>query len=192
VLRATAQRLSGSRIKQLTVDEVEALLPEADVALAAESNLVVMDCLAEQIRRLERAVRRRVRPRPELTRLCTVDGIGPILAWTLLLEVGDIGRFGRVGQFASYCRCVNARRLTNGKKTGENNGKNGNRYLAWAFVEAAHFAVRYNPKIQRDDQRKQAKKNGAVATKAVAHKLARACYYILRDDVPFDVDRAFS
>ena len=137
-------------------------------------------------------VRQRVRPRPELGNLCTVDGIGPILAWTILLEVGDIRRFRGVGPFASYCRCVDARRLTNGKKKGENNGKNGNRYLAWAFVEAAHFAVRYNPKIQRYYQRKQAKKNGAVATKAVAHKLARACYYILRDGVPFDVDRAFA
>jgi transposase len=192
VLRSTAQRLSGNRIKQLTADEVEALLPEADVALAVTSNLAVMDCLVEQIHQLERVIRQRVRPRPELDHLCTVDGIGPILAWTILLEVGDIGRFGRVGQFVSYCRCVEANRLTNGKKKGENNGKNGNRYLAWAFVEAAHFAVRYNPKIQRYYQRKQAKKNGAVATKAVAHKLARACYYILRENVPFDVDRAFA
>jgi transposase len=192
VLRTTAQRLSGNRIKQLTAEEVEALLPEADVALAVTSNLAVMDCLVEQIHQLEGVIRTRVRPRPELDYLCTVDGIGPILAWTLLLEVGDIHRFSRVGQFASYCRCVEAHRFTNGKKKGENNGKNGNRYLAWAFVEAAHFAVRYNPKIQRYYPRKKAKKNGAVATKAVAHKLARACYYILRENVPFDVDRAFA
>ena len=167
-------------------------MPEADVALAAESNLAVMDCLSEQIHQLEHVVRSRVRPRPELDHLCTVDGIGPILAWTLLLKIGDIRRFGRVSQFASYCRCVDANRLSNGKKKGENNGKNGNRYLAWAFVEAAHFAVRYNPKIQRYDQRKKAKKNAAVATKEVAHKLERACYSILREGVPFDVDRAFA
>lgn len=192
VVRATAQRLSGNRVKQLTAEEVADLLPEADVALAVTSNLAVMDCLSEQIHELERVIRQRVRPRPELAYLCTVAGIGPILAWTILLEVGDIGRFRGVGPFASYCRCVDANRLTNGKKKGENNGKNGNRYLAWAFVEAAHFAVRYHPKIQRYYQRKQAKKNGAVATKAVAHKLARACYHILRENVPFDVDRAFA
>jgi transposase len=192
VLRTTALRLTGNRIKQLTAEEVEELLPEADVALAVLSNLAVMDCLVEQIHQLEGVLRKRVRSRPELVNLCTVDGIGLILAWTILLEVGDIRRFGRVGQFASYCRCVGANRFTNGKKKGENNGKNGNRYLAWAFVEAAHFAVRYNPKIQRYYQRKKAKKNGAVATKAVAHKLARACYYILRENVPFDVDRAFA
>ena len=64
--------------------------------------------------------------------------------------------------------------------------------LAWAFVEAANFAVRYNAQIKRFYQRKQAKTNGVVAIKAVAHKLARACYYILRDQVPFEVTKAFA
>jgi transposase len=58
-------------------------------------------------------------------------------------------------------------------------------------VEAANFAVRYNPQIQRYYQRKEAKTNSIVATKAVAHKLARACFYILRDQVPFDIKQAF-
>ena len=87
---------------------------------------------------------------------------------------------------------MGSQRLTNGKPKGKGNVKNGNKYLAWAFVEAANFAVRYHPKIQRFYQRKKAKTNGVVAIKAVAHKLARACYYILRDQVPFDVDRAFA
>ena len=69
--------------------------------------------------------------------------------------------------------------------------KNGNKYLAWAYVEAANFAVRYNPQIKRFYQRKCARSNGVVAIKSVAHKLARACYYILRDEVHFDVNKAF-
>ena len=59
-------------------------------------------------------------------------------------------------------------------------------------MEAANFAVRYNPKIKRYYQRKRAKTKGVVAIKAVAHKLARACYHILRDGSAFDVDRAFA
>jgi hypothetical protein len=59
-------------------------------------------------------------------------------------------------------------------------------------VEAANFAVRNNARVRRFYQRKQAKTNGVVAIKAVAHKLARACYYILRDQVPFDVGKAFA
>jgi hypothetical protein len=63
--------------------------------------------------------------------------------------------------------------------------------LAWAYLEAANFAVRYNPQIKRYYQRKRARTNGIIAIKTVAHKLARACYYILRDQVSFDVNKAF-
>ena len=190
--RNTGQRLAGNAVKKLTSEAVDNLLPQAELALAVQSNVVVMACLAEQIRRLERAVLERVKLAPAFEPLQTVSGIGRILALTIMLETGEIARFSSVGRFASYGRCVGSQRLTNGKPKGKGNVKNGNKYLAWAFVEAANFAVRYHPKIQRFYQRKKAKTNGVVAIKAVAHKLARACYYILRDQVPFDVDRAFA
>jgi len=81
--------------------------------------------------------------------------------------------------------------MSNGNKKGKGNAKNGNKYLAWAFVEAATFAVRYNEKVKRFYQRKKDKTNGMIAIKAVAHKLARACFYILRDRVEFDSAKAF-
>jgi len=58
-----------------------------------------------------------------------------------MLESGDMSRFVKVGNFSSYCCCVKSERLSNSKKKGENNRKNGNKYLAWAFIEAANFAV---------------------------------------------------
>ena len=83
--------------------------------------------------------------------------------------------------------------MSNGKKKGKGNAKNGNKYLAWAYVEAATFAVRHNPNIRRFHQRKVSKtKLNVVATKAVAHKLARACYHMMKEQVPFDVKRAFA
>jgi transposase len=96
-----------------------------------------------------------------------------------------------VGNYASYCRCVGSQKISNGKKKGQGNTKNGNKYLAWAFVEAAHFAIRYNSRIKSFYQRKKAKTKGVVAIKAVAHKLCRACYYIMRDRVAFDITKAF-
>ena len=96
-----------------------------------------------------------------------------------------------MGNFASYCRCVDSRKISNRKKKGQGNTKNGNKYLAWAFVEAANFAIRYNSKIKSFYQRKKAKSKGVVALKAVAHKLCRACYYIMRDQVAFDMTKAF-
>jgi len=103
-----------------------------------------------------------------------------------------VGRFAEVGNFASYARCVDSQRLSNGKKKGAGNVKNGNKYLAWAFIEAANYARRYCPEAKRFFERKKAHTNGIVATKALAHKLARACYHMLKDEKPFDVKRCFA
>ena len=81
--------------------------------------------------------------------------------------------------------------MSNQKKKGKGNVKNGNKYLSWAFMEAAVFAIRYNARVKRFYQRKAAKTKRVVALKAVAHKLARACYHIMHDGVAFDVRRAF-
>ena len=92
-----------------------------------------------------------------------------------------------VGHFASYCRCVGSEHVSNGKRKGAGNTKNGNKYLSWAFIEAAHFAIRYETVIRTYYQRKRAQTHPLVALKAVAHKLARACYHMLREQVPFDL-----
>jgi transposase len=150
-----------------------------------------MSSADEQVELLEQTVTQRVKLRPQFSFLKTVPGIGQILALTIMLETGDIGRFASVGNFASYCRCVGSQKISNGKKKGQGNTKNGNKYLAWAFVEAAHFAIRFNSRIKSFDQRKKAKTKGVVAIKAVAHKLCRACYYIMRDRVAFNITKAF-
>jgi len=189
--RNTGVSLSGNRIKQLSMADLERLVPEADLALAVRSTLAVMHCLAAEIGILERTVKERVKLRPAFTQLLSVSGIGDILALTIMLETGEIGRFATVGNYASYCRCVGSQKLSNGKRKGQGNTKNGNKYLAWAFVEAANCAVRYTSQIKRYYQRKKDKTNGVVALKAVAHKLARACYYVMRDQVPFETAKAF-
>src|SRR5205823_1053278 len=121
----------------------------------------------------------------------TTPGVGDTLATTIMLEMGTPTRFAKVGNFSSYCRCVDSLRESNEKKKGEGNAKNGNKYLAWAFVEAANFARRYCPQAKSFYERKKRKTNGILATKALAHKLARACYHMLREQKPFDVSRCF-
>jgi transposase len=189
--RNTGGSLSANQIKGLDTQQVDELLPDGDLALAVKANLSVMCSADEQTEILERTVTQRVKLRPQFSFLKTVPGIGQILALTIMLETGDIGRFSSVGNFASYCRCVGSQKISNGKKKGQGNTKNGNKYLSWAFVEAAHFAIRFNAKIKSFYQRKKAKTKVVVAIKAVAHKLCRACYYIMRDRVAFDVTKAF-
>ena len=191
IARNTGRRVSGDGIKKLTDSAVTDMLPNPDHALAAQTSVAAMHCLTTQIKKIEKVVLERVRLRQQFKNLKTVNGIGDILGLTIMLEVGEIGRFATVGNFASYARCVNSTRLSNGKKKGTGNTKNGNRYLGWAFMEAAGFAFRYDETIKRYYQRKLAKAHVMVARKAVAHKLARACYYILRDQTVFDVNKAF-
>ena len=189
--RNTGSSLSANRVKGLDVQQVDQLLPDGELALAVKANLSVMSRADEQVELLEQTVTQRVQLRPQFSFLKSVPGIGEILALTIMLETGDIRRFCSVGNFASYCRCVGSQKISNGKKKGQGNTKNGNKYLSWAFVEAAHFAIRYNSKIKSFYQRKKAKTKIVVAIKAVAHKLCRACYYIMRDRVGFDITRAF-
>jgi transposase len=190
--RNTAGSMSANRIKALDSKEVDELVPDADLALAIKANLAMLQCADEQIDILEPTVVERVKLKPEFRFLKTVPGIGQILGLTIMLETGDITRFPAVGDFASYCRCVGSKKISNGKKKGSGNTKNGNKYLAWAFVEAANFAIRFNAKIKGFYQRKKSKTNGIVAIKAVAHKLCRACYYIIKDQVAFDMTKAFA
>ncbi len=189
--RNTASSLSAKRVKGLDVQQVEEFLPNGDLALAVKANLSVMSSADQQVELLEQTVGQRVKLRPQFRFLKSVPGIGEILALTIMLETGDIRRFSTVGNFASYCRCVGSQKLSNGKKKGKGNTKNGNKYLAWAFVEAAHFAIQFNSKIKSFYQRKKAKTKIVVALKAVAHKLCRACYYIMRDRVAFNITKAF-
>jgi transposase len=184
--------VKGDRLKQLEEEDIDALMEDADLALAVKSNLKVMQCVDRQIKAIERTVKQRAVLRPEYSQLLTVKGIGDILAMTIALETGDIGRFPKVGDYSSYCRCVRSERRSNGKKKGEGNTKNGNKYLAWAFVEAANFAIVHNESARRFYQRKSSKTKQVVARKALANKLARACYYIMRDRVPFDNERLFT
>src|SRR5215212_7543248 len=141
ILRNTGARLSANRIKSVSQAEVDTLLPNADQALAVSSALAVLHCLAEQIKTVETRVRTRIQSTPLYELLQTVDGIGPILAQTILLETGAIGRFPSVGDSVSYCRCVDSTKVSNGKRKGQGNVKNGHPYLAWAYAEAAHFAM---------------------------------------------------
>jgi len=180
---------SRGQIRQMTEAEVRQLFPDRERTLAVESSLRVIEILEQQIASIEKQVLSRLKPEAGFQNLQTVYGVGPILAMTIWLETGDIGRFKQVGDYASYCRCVSSRRISNAKKKGENNSHNGNRYLAWAYVEAATYAARFYQQAACFVERKTAQVNRTLAIKALAHKLARACYYVLRDGVVFEPAR---
>jgi hypothetical protein len=87
----------------------------------------------------------RDRSRRQIQPVDAAPGIGETLATTIMLETGSIARFPSVRQFSSYYRCVESKRISNGKKKGEGNAKNGNKYLSVAFIEVAAVAMRSCP-----------------------------------------------
>jgi transposase len=190
--RQHGARISSNQVKRLTPEAIDQMALPMDVALAIKTNVAVIETLSAQIDLLEKRLQENMRARTEYGLLTSVPGIGQVLATTILLETGPIERFAAAGNFASYARCVDSVHTSNGKKKGEGNTKNGNKYLAWAFVEAANFALRYCAEAKRFYERKKAKTNNAVAIKALAHKLARACFHILKERKPFDVTRCFA
>jgi transposase len=166
------------------------LAGQPEALIMAEASLRHIEFLNQEIVALEKAVMADLPDREDYKRLMSVPGIGHVLARTILLETGPISRFREAGNYASYCRAVKAEHTTNEKRKGECNGKSGNKYLAWAYVEAANYAVRYSPELRAWFQRKQ-KHSGkrVIALKAMANKLAKACFFMLRDGKDFDVKR---
>ena len=192
VIRNSGKKVSTDGVRKLTDQTISQFCGgDAVLALAIKSNLKILLCLDEQIAEVQEVVLKQSKLKPQFKKLLTVDGIWNILGMTIMYEAGDMERFKKVGHFASYARCVGSSRWSNGKKKGEGNRKNGNKFLAWAFIEAAHYAVRYNERIRSFYQKKRDKTNKIVAAKAVAHKLARACYHVLKEQKPFDIERAF-
>jgi transposase len=189
--RTTGQDMSLSRLKGMKVAQAEKLYKHPANGLMATVQIELIEQLAESIGTVEETVLASAQELPCYEPLQRLPGIGRILGMTMTMEIGEISRFKTAGHFASYCRTVDAQRLSNGKKKGDNNQKCGNQYLAWAFVEAANFAKRYDERCRKWFDRKAAKTGTVIATKALACKLAKAAWYVINQDAEYDPNRMF-
>jgi transposase len=122
-------------------------------------------------------------------RLRSIPGVGKILALILLYEIHDIHRFPRVQEFVSYGRLVKCAKESAGKRYGSTGAKIGNAYLKWAFSEAAVLFLRNNPAGQKVLACLERKHGKGKALTVLAHKLARAVYYMLRHETAFNIDK---
>jgi transposase len=189
--RTTGSKLDLSEAKKMEPKEAPKLYEHPANQLIAQVQAEHIQALEKSIQRVEKVVLACARQIPLYEKLLSLPGIGRILGLTITMEVGDIGRFQSDGDFASYCRLVDARRLSNGKCKAANNPKCGNKYLSWAFVEAANFARRYDPKCRQWYDRKAAKTSKVLATKALACKLAKAAWHVMAGPCDYDEQRVF-
>jgi len=189
--RTTGQEMALSRLKAMALEETKKLYAHPANQLIAGLQLKQIQALTQSIETIEKTVLKVAAKLPCYVQLKTLPGVGIILGLIITMEIGDIQRFASAGNFASYCRTVDARHLSNGRKKGENNQKCGNKYLAWAFVEAANFARRYDEKCRQWYDRKAAKTSKVIATKALACKLAKAAWYLASQETAYDPARVF-
>jgi transposase len=193
VARNCGVGLSVNDAKRLKRNVVLPLLQSNDdLAMAGLVSKESIDFFTRQIRAVETMVEQRVQLKNQYRYLLTIPGIGKILALTIMLETGPISRFAKVGNYVSYCRKVSSKWTSNDKAKGKGNKKNGNKYLAWAFSEAAELARRYDTQCRGYYNRKMQKTNFMVAHQALAHKLARAAYCIIKEEVAFMPERLFA
>ncbi len=189
--RTTGQEMKLSRLKAMSAEEAKGLYEHPANQLIAQVQQQHIQELNQSIGRIEKVVLAAARTLPSYARLTTLPGVGVILGLTITMETGPIERFAGPGPYASYGRVVDATRTSNGKKKADNNQKCGNKYLGWAWVEAANFAKRYDEDCRRWFDRKAAKTSAVIATKALACKLAKAAWHVMSQGTAYEARRMF-
>jgi transposase len=163
--------------------------PEPAVHKSIEVDLMLIDHYDQLLRDMELCILKTAKQQDSNTLylLRTIPGIGEILSLVLLYEIHDIQRFPRVQEFVSYCRLVKCARASAGKRYGTSGTKIGNAALKWAFSEAAVLFLRANPTGQKYLARLEKNHSKGKALTILAHKLARAVYYMLKRHTAFDM-----
>src|SRR5437667_4133641 len=99
--------------------------------------------------------------------------------------MGDVSRFPRGKQVASYLGLIPREHSSGGRQKLGAITKPGNRMLRMLLVEAAQVAVRYDPEFRREYLHRCHQKPKAVAKVAAARKLAVRLYWMLRRQRPY-------
>ena len=195
VANTTSQyNLPPNRVNLKNVSAREQLrhgFPDDSVQHMVNLDMAVLECYHRELSKTEWYLEQQAKQHQPvyLNLLKTVPGIGRVLALTILYEIGDIKRFETVQKFASYSRLVKCKAESAGKSYGTQGNKIGNGHLKWAFSEAAVLYLRGNPKAQRYLQRLQKRMSKAKALSALAHKLGRATFFMLKNKTVFDEQR---
>ena len=176
-----AEDVSASEIKNLSSEEVKADFNDGFVRQGVEALRQSMQALNTQISGIETSLKQVLQEDLLVNRLQILPGIGKLLAWTIRLEIGELARFKEEWRFyLSYCGLVESKQESNEKTKGHGNRKNRNRYLRWAYAEAAIAALKY-PKIRAFHDR-LAKKKGKIKVKAIlASKIARVSFMMMQN-----------
>jgi len=150
-----------------------------------EDLLGLLTMLNQQISKLDRAVQQAAEENPQSKLLMTQPGVGPNTALAFVLTIGDVGRFRRGKQVASYLGLIPREASSGGRQKLGAISKQGNRMLRSLLVEAAQVAVVHDPGLRKQYHHRCHQKPKAVAKVAVARKLAVRLYWMLRTQTKY-------
>ena len=172
-------------------EDVADHFPDPRVRKAIEVDVALIDHYDQWLGEVELYLTRSAKTEDVQTfaRLQSVPGIGQILALVILYEIQDLTRFPRVQDFVSYCRLVKCAKESAGQRLGTSGKKIGHAHLKWAFSEAATLFLRNNPAGQKHLARLEHKHGKGKALTILAHRLARAVYYMLKRQTAFAMEK---
>lgn len=147
--------------------------------------LRLLDSLDRSIAELSQAVEQEAKQRPEVRRLMTHPGVGPLTALAFVLTIGQVERFGCGKQVASYLGLIPSEYSSGGQQRLGHISKQGNTLARWLLVEAAYAAVQRDPQWRRQFIHLSLRRQRSVAIVAVARKLAVRLYWMLRKEYDY-------
>lgn len=187
--------VGSNEVKLMGAEEINELIDHPLIRRQMMANNERVELLTRQIKTFEKDLLAQVKARPDFTNLKTIPGIGDILALTLLLEIGEISRFPKARQFASYCRVAPGCADSGDSHRRGRGNKQGNPYLKWALTQAAEYARRFDRQFADHFDavlRKHPGASGTIITHCiVAHRIAFAVYHVLKDGVPYNPEKLF-
>ena len=140
----------------------------------------VMELLDQKIASLDMAVKEAAEKDPNARLLMTQPGVGPVTSLAFVLTMGDVTRFARGKQVASYLGLIPREYSSGGHQRLGSISKQGNRFMRMLLVEAAQVAVRCDPQMRQEYLHRCHQKPKGVAKVAAARKLAIRLYWMLR------------
>ena len=195
LMRYNLNTMNGQELKQLAVEDINALPLPGELQDYCAMLLERIDVLSGQIHYLDDYLKTVTVPDPLFQHVLTIPGVGYTLGLTIYYEIGEIDRFASARRFASYCRLVPSLAQSDQTVRKGRGKKQGNHYLKWAFTQAANIAVRYYPPCRKFRDKHANRRSGSaalmVANCILAHKLATASYHILKEDTPFEMNKLF-
>jgi transposase len=200
-LTALVQLLERTSRKQFGQAKAEALQRSAQESLGVASLgpaaqleiralLDQIGLLEAQVREVDAAITKLLAGREHhLTSIPGLGPVGPVLAATILAEIGDVARFSRLEALVAYAG-LDPSVFESGAFHGRRQhiSKRGSPYLRRALYLAAHSAHRRNPDLAAYLERKLGEgKPYKAAVVALAHKLLARIYTVLKEGRPYEV-----